>query len=116
MGTWQVAAGVTQHGPSEAAALSDKSSFVSSSLGTSQPDSLMTLQGKIKSENIVAVIWANMTVDTVTRKHQVLQETFIETFAPVFHSKWEINEMDQAHIKFTPAHLVSFSHQHIDYT
>lgn len=56
MGTWQVAAGVTQHGPSEAAALSDKSSFVSSSLGTSQPDSLMTLQGKIKSENVVAVI------------------------------------------------------------
>lgn len=69
------------HEPIEAPTLG-KSSLVPSSLGTSQRVRLVILQGKTGRKKLVAVIWANVTVNRITGKHQILQETFTETFAP----------------------------------
>lgn len=49
-------------------------------------------RGKGKS---VAAPGANVTVNTVTRRHQVSQGTFTEIFTPGLSSKAGIDEMDQ---------------------
>lgn len=76
----------------------------------------MSAREKAK-ERSVAAPGANRTVNTVTRRQQVLQGIFPETFTPGLSSKAGIDEMDLAFIYFfSSAYSASLSYQPIIYS